>query len=187
MRYIPPELAKILDRGDDLNVRWLVEMNFKIEVVHMHSGIGIISFQGTDWYGVGAFGGISAVPQKTDGSAATLSFTLSAIPLEDDLWDFLKLAREYCRQGDEVGLYIACVDDANQIIGEPLPLAATLMDVPTINDEIGTASVTISTESPLIRQQIGEGLRNTHEDQIHEFPGDLAFEGIAELQDRVLR
>lgn len=185
MRYLAPEVVSALNAGT-LNLRFLLELEFQIDTVRVHSGLGVIQFQGTSWYGVGGYGGISNIDQKGDGAATNIVFTLAAIPLTGDLWNFLTLAEKYCRQGGPAKLYLALISSAGAIIGQPIGLSCTLMDVPLISDEGGTASITISTEDPLIRQQVGEGLRYTHEDQLHEFPGDLGFEYMAELQDRTL-
>lgn len=185
MRYLAPEVVSALNAGT-LNPRFLLELEFQIDTVRLHSGFGVIQFQGTSWYGMGGFGGVSSIGQKGDGAATSIIFTLAGIPLTGDLWNFLTLAEKYCRQGGPAKFYIALINSSGAIIGQPIGLSCTLMDVPVIEDNAGTATITISTEDPLIRQQVGLGLRYTHEDQLHDFSGDLGLEYMAELQDRTL-
>lgn len=185
MRYLAPEVVSALNAGT-LNLRFLLELEFQIDTVRFNSGIGNITFQGAIWYGAGGLGGISNVSQKGDGAANSITYTLAGIVMNTDTRDFLMMAEKYCRQGGTAKLYLALVNSSGAIIGQPVGLACTIMDVPMINDDAGTASITISTEDPLIRQQVGEGLRYTHEDQLHEFPGDMGFEYMAELQDRTI-
>jgi hypothetical protein len=188
MRFIAPELLSALNASSStgLNIRFMVELEFALDTVRVHSGVGALQYQGVTWYGVGGYGGISSISQKGDGAATAITFTLQGIPQTGDLWNFLTMAKDYCRQGGPAKFYIAFLDSSGAIIGNAVCLAATLMDVPVLKDDIGEASIIISTEDPLIRQQVGQGLRNTHEDQLHEYPGDLGLEYMAELQDRTL-
>lgn len=188
MRYLAPELVSALNGSAEtgLRVRFLLELEFAVDTARFHSGLGTIMFQGVPWYGFGGFGGVSMIGQKGDGAASAIQFSLAGLPSVGEVWNLLTMAEQYCRQGGPAKFYVAFIDDAGAIIGEPAGLSCTLVDVPIIKDDPGSCTITISTEDPLIRQQVGEGLRNTHEDQLHEFPGDLGMEYVAQLQDRTL-
>lgn len=188
MRFLAPELVSALNASTTtpLRPRYFLELEFQMDTARFWSGLGVISFQGVPWYGFGGYGSVSAIGQKGDGAASAIQFSLNGLPSSSEIWNILTLAEQYCRQGGPAKFYVGFIDSTGAVIGQPVGLSCTLVDVPLIKDNPNSCSITISTEDPLIRQQVGQGLRYTHEDQLHDFPGDLGLEYIAQLQDRAL-
>jgi len=191
MRHIPNSMAAALDESQ-IRPAFLVELEFSGQYAHLWSGRGALHWKGRIFNnGVtpasGVIGTISSVGESGELAAHSITYGLSGIPSDTEAGrDLIELADKYTNQGGTARLWFATLDENYQLDGEPWPLAETLIDVPTITLGADSVAIAFSTETRLSRQQNRQGRRYTHEDQQLDYPGDLGFEFVNELQDKTL-
>lgn len=150
-------------------------------VARYWTGLGDKTILGETFIGAGSMGSVSAVEEASDLYAAGLTFTLSGLPTET-----VAIALDDARQGLPARLYFGLLSDSGAIIADPVLVFEGLTDIPTIDDDGSTGSISISAENQLIRLETPNERRYTHEDQQLVDPGDLGFEFVPGLQDLVI-
>jgi len=163
-----------------INPALFLEATFISGTIYVWSGYGPVVWNGHTWTGLGDLGKVSAIEETIDTRAAGIRLELSGLNP-----DLLNKALNECRQGDPVILYFGTLTDAGAVIADPYQAFNGLMDVPTIDEKQGIISITV--ESELLDLKRAPGTRFTHEDQQIEFPGDLGFEYVAQLQNKTLK
>jgi hypothetical protein len=157
----------------------LFEGDFATGTVRAWSGIGPLIWDGRTWQGTGTLLSITDVYEDAEISAKGISATLNGIPSE-----LISLALQSCRQGSLGRVYLGFFDDSNNIIADPILLFEGKLDIPVIDEEGETSSISISYESRLIDLERPRESRYTDEDQKREFPGDLGCAFVVALQDK---
>lgn len=169
-------LAEILKQR--LNPVFFVELQTAAGFVRVWSGAGTISWNGQSWTGVGKFGAVSAMGETAEVQAEGVKLLLSGIPS-----DMVTTAFTDLRQGLPVKIYFGAVDDSGAVIADPYLSFSGRVDACDFVEAGQTATLQISCESRLIDLKRARARRYTHEDQQIDFPGDLGFEYVAQLQE----
>lgn len=163
-----------------VNPAVFVEATFVSGTIYVWSGYGPVLWNGHTWTGLNDLGRVSAIEETIDTRAAGIRLELSGLNP-----DLLNKALNECRQGEPVIVYFATLTDAGEVIADPYQAFNGLMDVPTIDE--GTGIISITVESELLDLKRAPGTRFTHEDQQIEFPGDLGFIYVAQLQNKTVK
>jgi hypothetical protein len=146
--------------------------------VRAHSGIGVITWGGFDWQGVGNFGGVTT-PEEFGGSmvATEASVTLMASP--EDLDAYLDDQIRNREGAIYMGLLAARPGEpgGGTLISDPVPVFYGTMDALSLSFEPTDTGVTSRASVTLVT---GPGARSaatvTHSDpdQRRQFPADTA-------------
>lgn len=162
-------------------VALFVEVDFADATSYLWSGLGPIAWNAHTWLGVGKFGKVSDVTERTGVQADGITLTLSGVPQ-----DMLDEALLQCRQGRPVKVWFGFLDAAGAVIADPYQTFAGRMDVPIIDEGAETATVSITVENRLIDLQRSRERRYTDDDQKIDYPTDRGFEYVASLQEQNL-
>lgn len=144
------------------------------------SGFGNLTWGGYTWTGTGTLLSISAVQETADVSANGVTATLTGLPSS-----LISLALADCEQGSAGYVYLGFLDNG-AVVADPVLLFEGRLDIPSIDEQGETCVVSISYESRLIDLERTRESRYTNEDQQREFAGDVGFEFVAGLQDKVV-
>lgn len=180
MRTMSPNMAA-LTTDSAVNPFILAEAEFASGTVRLWNGHGPLSWDGEQWLGGGTLLELSSVEETASTSAAGVKISLSGIPS-----DMLALALGEHYQGRRVRLWLGAMDDAGQIVADPIPLFAGRMDVMNIDEGAETSTIVMSAENQLIDLKRADDLRYTDAAQKALYPGDRGLEFVAALQDREL-
>ena len=165
----------------ELNPIFMLEFEASSGWVRAWTGIGDLVYDGKTFKGTGIFGGFSQVEEGTDGTAFGISYSLSGISPE-----LAAIAVDEIKQDKIATMYFAAVDDDCQFIGTPYPVAVHFTDIPSIQDDGETSTISLSCESASIDQLRTRVRRFTSEDQKIEYPDDEGFDYVEGLQYRAI-
>lgn len=180
MRTMSPDMAA-LTTASAVSPFVLVEAHFSSGVVRLWNGYGALSWNGEQWLGGGELLELSGVEETATTSAAGVKVSLSGIPS-----DMLALALGEHYQGRPARLWLGAMDEAGQIVADPIPLFSGRMDVMNIDEGAETSTIVLSAENRLIDLKRQDELRYTDAAQQALYPGDRGLEFVAALQDREL-
>lgn len=147
--------------------------------VYFWSGVGDLDWNGETWKGAGELGGIGVVQETTEIQATSLDFSLSGI---DEANIAIVLGESY--KGREALMYLGFRDPAGAVVPDPVLVYSGRMDGSQIQQGTDAWTVTIRTESRLVDLERPPVRRYTDQDQQAEYPGDLGFEFVAEMQNK---
>lgn len=167
---------------DQVRLGAFFEGDFTGGTVRLWTGAEPISWGGHVWTGAGALLATSTVEETNDVVATGITVSLSGVPL-----DLISLAINSVRQGAPGRLWFGFFDPDWTLLADPELVFAGLLDVPTINEDGETATISISYESQLIDLQRPREWRYTHESQQQFFAGDRGFEYVTSIQDLDLK
>lgn len=166
---IKPRLAPI----------FLTEFLFDSQTLRFWNGIGNLTWNGNIFTGAATLIGASEISETQDTQAQGIRFTLNGLPTT-----LVSLALQENYTGRVAILYFACLDENNQLVGEPYPIFSGKMDVMEIEDSGETASITLSVESKMLELKKAKVSRFTSEDQKRRYPDDKGFDFVPSLQDK---
>lgn len=161
---------------------FLFEAEFESGTLRMWTGVGELSWNGHTWIGGGGLIGMSPVEETAEVKAAGLRVSVSGISSTN-----VAAVLAAARTGKPGRVYLGCIDEAGAVIATPYPFFIGRLDVPVIDAEGETATISIAYESRLIDLERPRERRYTNEDQQAQYPGDRGFEQVAGLQDLVLQ
>lgn len=163
--------------ADTLRPCLLVRAEFDSGVVTLWSGIGDLVYGGETYQGGGALLGISEVKETQNLEASGVKTTLSGIPSE---YVALALLENY--SGRPIQIFFAVIDSMGGITA--VEIFGGQMDLMDIQENGDTASITISSESSLIRLKRAANRTYTPEDQKLRYADDKFFDYVPTLQDK---
>ena len=143
------------------------------ELTHTISGIGSVI-----WTGAGNIWGISAITE-TNGVRAT-GVDLSLSGLNSDIIS-VALSEDY--QDRTVIIWLGFMNDNGTVLGE-IEMFRGRADIMSINETGDSTTVSLTAESTLIGLERSNERRFTKEDQQIEFPNDLGFDTVPQLQQK---
>ena len=155
----------------------LFEGEFVSGYVRAWSGMGDLSWNSQTWTGTGTLLSISNIEETSDGSARGVTATLSGLSS-----DLISLALADVRQGASGKVWLGFLD--NGVVDDPVLLFEGRLDIPAIQEDGDTSSISISYESRLIDLERSRETRYTNEGQQALYAGDLGCEYVAALQDK---
>lgn len=183
------------------HVRLLVfaKLEFGTGTSRIHNGIGSYTWNdGTgsaEWFGLGEFGGVSAIEEGRDVSAYGVTLTLSALP-QFELATDQSVAEEALNQNyymKPVTLYVGILDSDDGFLESggttyyPTEVWSGFMDSMTV--QVGTDqgdSITLVCESHLAQFERNRGLLYTNawqQSRLDEaFDGDLFFSHMQDIE-----
>ncbi len=163
-----------------VGLAFLFEGFFAGNTVRFWSGIGVLLWNGVNWYGAGELIALGPAQETAEMKAVGVSITLSGIPPDLLGMVFLEL-----RQGQRVNVYIAALDTQTQVmIGTPCIYFSGRVDVAQIDDAADTASITLQVENRFVDFEKQRSLFYTPATQALFYPGDTGFAQVAALQDQ---
>lgn len=157
----------------------LAFFDFPTEPVRAWSGIGTLSWDGADWVGVGTLGEVAAIEETLEVKATGGEFRLSGVPS-----DLLLEVSQTPLQGRPVKLWLSFMaEDWLSLAAEPVLIFQGRMDTLEITDGGRTAAIVLRAENRLRDLERARIRRYTTEDQASEYPGDLGFAYVPDLQE----
>lgn len=165
----------------------LFEAEFASGIVRAWSGTGTLTWNSQQWYGVGDFGGVTALREGTSVRAENIQVTLSGIPMgHPDLPDPIATMLNDLRQGKPATVYLGALTEAGVVIVDPFQVRRGLIDLAEISNDGKTAAIRLQIESEFAPGRRANISRYTHEDQIDRHPGDLGFVYVESIQEKVV-
>ncbi len=147
--------------------------------LRMWSGVGTLSLSGESWVGAGQLLGVSAIGETLDTRAEGIEVSLSGMPSS-----LISTVLANARYGKAGKLWLAALDDSENIIVDPYLSFSGKLDQPQIDDSGEVCTISIRYESNIVDLQRARTRRYTPEDQKLDHPGDLGFEFVASLIDK---
>jgi hypothetical protein len=142
--------------------------------------VSTVSGSSVTYLGVGNLGLISSISESQDLSARGINLSLSGIPSA-----YIALALGDLEQGKPVRIFMGFFSQSTRVkINSEFELWTGITDIPSINEEGQTATISISAENRLIDLEKLRVRRYTAEDQARDDVKDLGFEFVPSLQDK---
>lgn len=175
------DVIALLASGAALRLAVLVEVQVDGGAVRRWSGLGnlVNPLDGQTYQGAGDLGTITDVQESIDLVAAGMVFHLAAAEAS-----IIALALASFRQGKLATTWLAFLDAAGAIIGEPLVLWKGFTDVPKLQLGPNSSDLAISAESRLLELERENTRKYTDEDQRRFHPTDRGFNFVTSLQDK---
>jgi hypothetical protein len=124
---------------------FLVNVTFKNETLYIWNGLGPLTWNGNIYTGVGDFGSISSISETSTVEAQNVTLTLGAIPAT-----YLGEVIANSQLFNQAQVWIACFDESINLVPNPTLMYQGLTDVPKLNDDGDTFTVTITLENVLV-------------------------------------
>lgn len=163
---------------------YLADLEFDSGTVRVHNGIGVLTFDGNDYLGVGEFGQVD--PIKEGGKLQPYGITLTLSGVEDTYknngLDFYQTVKNEDVFNRKVRLYLAALSSTNTLLGTPRERFVGYMERPTVNRGKNNV-VQIRAENELSNFDRVNGTRYTDSDLQNDHPGDLGFQFLSKLED----
>jgi hypothetical protein len=178
-RTLPTGLASAVAAAK-LTPIFLVKLEWPTGTVYAWTGYGSISWDSQTWVGTGHVGAISEVRESRDGAANGITLSLAGIPSGN-----ITLALANDTQGQPGKVYFGVLAENGTLAIDPYLIFDGVIDVCPIEDSGDTCIISVQLEKELIDTR-SRGRRYTHEDQQIDHSGDLGFEYVAGLADKVV-
>jgi hypothetical protein len=146
--------------------------------VRFWTGTGKVSWDGSDWFGVGALGAISGVEQTAEITAQELSFVLSSVDPK-----VITLTTGSVRNRAII-LYARWLSADNVWFPDAVVLWKGVMDHLTSREDGGQAVLELLTSSPLRNWGQAPNVAYTNEEQQLFYAGDTGFDRIVSLANK---
>ncbi len=156
-----------------------IELEFDEGTLNLWDGVGDVSWDGKTWTGAGKMLSAEMAQETQDLDAQKATFRLSGVP---DSIVATALASEY--QGRPVRAWLGLYDSAGSLISDPVRIFSGKMDTMPIHDDPNNPIIELTAESDLVRLTRSNERRYTHEDQQIDYPGDMFFEFVTQMQDK---
>ena len=140
-----------------------------------------VSWNGSTWLGTGGLIAIDPIRETAGVEAVGLRLTLSGVPPA-----MVSLALAEHVQGRAITIWAAAMDLLSQPVGSPVQVYAGRMDTMTIEESGETATVSLTVESEMAALMRSSVRRYTDADQQKQFPGDLIFNYVPQMTEKVL-
>ena len=129
--------------------------------------------------GLGDFLGISPISESSTLQMSGVTLSMSGI--KSSLISTALSAQYTNRNG---AIYLGMYDTSRNVIADVYTVFKGTMDVLNISEQGNTATITLNIESRLISFDLPVDRKYTLEDQQVDFPNDVGFEFIPDLQDK---
>ena len=160
-----------------------IELEFSDGTLRMWNGYGNITMtaggSSKTFTGAGDMLGLSEIEESDTLSMSGVTLTLSGI--KSSLISTALGANYTNRKG---AIYLGLFDTSNNVVADVYTLFKGNMDVLNISEGMETTVIQLKLESRLITFEKPANRMYTFEDQKIDFPNDLGFEFIPDLQDK---
>lgn len=151
----------------------LVWLDWPVTPIYVHTNVGVVTWGGEDWTGVGAFGDL-ALPDESFGMVAQ-SAELRLVGLPDELDAYLEAPIR--NRAARVWFGAVTARAGNVLVAEPVEVFSGYMDAMRdtvqVDGDTLMRGVTLSV-APGPSQRARAEVYHTYEDQIAAYPGDTA-------------
>lgn len=179
---MPREISYLLQQAIEapiVRLCVLLEMQFASSTLRLWNGNGPLIWNDQLYLGNGWLVAYSPSSDTLDIRAEGFSITLSSVPVE-----VIALILNEARHSLIAKLYFAALDSNGTVVEDPFLVCEGFLDVPELQDDISSASVTITYESDLVDLDSPNESRYTDGEQQRLFPGDKGFEYVSSLKDK---
>lgn len=164
-----------------IRVAVLSEFEFDEGALRLWAGYGPLDWDGKTFNGAGTLLSFSPAQETQKLEATSGSWELSGAP--DDVVA-AALSSDY--SGRRCRMWLALFDASWQLISAPMRRFSGKMDTMPILDDPQKPIIRLTAENDLDRLTQSRERRWTHEEQQIDYPGDMFFEFVAQMQDRVI-
>ena len=173
---LDPAIVAVLDDDYIIPVVF-AEMAFDSGTVYAHDDLGLITWGGNDWTGVGDYGGISSIRQDDTGKPQEFRLFLSM--LDTDHLDESLNQNPFER---ECIIYVGFRDAVSgALVADPVERERGYMDVMPIIDSPDGAVIELVVESEMIGNERSAKLYYSDNQLQSEFSGDLGLQYLAAI------
>ena len=159
------------------------ELEFSDGTLRFWNGYGNITMtaggSSKTFTGLGDFLGISPISESSTLQMSGVTLSMSGI--KSSLISTALSAQYTNRNG---AIYLGMYDTSRNVIADVYTVFKGTMDVLNISEQGNTATITLNIESRLISFDLPVDRKYTLEDQQVDFPNDVGFEFIPDLQDK---
>lgn len=181
MRKIHPDVIAAM-RSRSVRIAVMAELDHPAGYVRVWTGVGTLHHNGHDWTGIGWLGRITGMRQVSELEIVDHAYQLTHVPPDYEQFVNAKV------RGGPATAYLAFVDDARQVIGDPIVLGRSTMDTSqwSIGDD-GVATLTITGQSDLwqLEQPLNISLSDT--EQRKRFPTDTGFSYVTTVTNQKIK
>lgn len=177
MRAFDPLLIAELQK-DRNSLRYFCALEFDTGTEYLWTGLGQIDALGQTWEGVGGLATIEGLEEGVDLSPFALRLGLSRLDAQVG-----KLAINETFQHRPVTLYLGALVDGALVADPGIVFQGEMLDVETTVGTEGGEVIVLTCENELARLDRASNVRYTDIQLQSEYPGDLAFEFLAQLKD----
>lgn len=156
----------------------LVKLEFDSGDVLVWNGIGTLSFNGDTYLGGGDLMSVGTSAESLELKAVGLEMALSGIPSS-----LLSIALGEDFQERRGTVWLGALDSSYTLVVDPEPVFSGRMDTMDIKEGAETSTIILTLENRLADMQRPSERSYTDLEQQLEFPGDLGFEFVADLND----
>jgi len=157
-------------RSDRRTLCWLYWVEGSTADLYAWSGAHTLSFDGHDWVGVGAIVGMETVRKADALEHVQQRLSLSGLDPE------IVAALDDSVRGREAKIWLAALDDGNEVIADPLLVQQLEQDTLSwerMADDRVTLSLTCFEALPFVGR--AKGTKWSYEAQLEAFSGDVGF------------
>jgi hypothetical protein len=158
----------------------LFQGEFVSGMVYFWTGIGQLSWNSLTWAGAGSLIGISPIAHSSGLRADGVVVTLSGVPNS-----LVTKALSECKHKHKATIYFGLLDARGVLVADPVPVYVGSLDIATLKKGAKNSTIAISYETRLLDKR-PRNRRYTQEDQALDYPGDLGFAYVNDLQDKVI-
>lgn len=174
--------AAVIAALDDPFVKpvYFAQIQFDDATLYLHDDLGSIDFDSNTYLGVGAFGSVSGIEEREDGSPVGVTLTLSAI--DQGILDEV-LTEDYF--GRIAIVYIALRDvTTGALLADPTEVVYGTIDTMTINQSGGNSSieVVVASELELWDRPLNRLFSDAENQRL--YPGKLGARYMADMVNR---
>jgi hypothetical protein len=160
-----------------------IELEFSDGTLRFWNGYGNLTMtaggSSKTFNGAGDMLGVSEIEESSTLSMSGVTLTLAGI--KSSILSTALGANYTNRKG---AIYLGLFDTSNNVIADVYTLFKGNMDVMNIQEGADTCLITLKLESRLITFEKSSNRMYTLEDQKVDFPNDVGFEFIPDLQDK---
>lgn len=166
--------------GSHVELVLLYELYFPTGTVRFCNRNHPVDWDGNTYLGAASVGQVEPVSENVDPTALARTIRFSGIDP-----DYLTAVLDDDYQGQTMREYLAVLDDELRILDDPLLIFEGRMDEPTITCG-ETFQIDLTVENRMASWDQPRLRRYNHADHTARVPGDLFFEFVEELQDKVI-
>jgi hypothetical protein len=150
---------------------YLVALQFTSGTKYVWTGINTVVWNGQNWTGQGDLLGISPITQTADLQSESITISLSGLDADD-----VSSVTSDVSTDSTADVWLGFLDlTTGAIIADPDHCFSGTLDVPTLQDDGDTASISITCENDLIKLAQASMRRYTNDDQAIVYPTDTGF------------
>ena len=143
--------------------------------VYIHSGIGIISFDGNDYLGLGDLGAIGEAKESELLGPVPVLLSLSGLSS-----GATARALDSGTYGDVITIYNGYRDDDGTLVDDPWIIAGGTLEFSSIHMAADDNVISVTMQHDLAVLDETEGSKFSDEDQRQRWPADEGFEYVAD-------